>query len=213
LTTNRHDFWKRYSLRGLFVLMTLCCVILGLWSAYVHPFRRQANAIATLERLPVEVGFVSADGPAWQRWLVTTMLGDDAYVIVDKVELRGPNVNDEVVRELAGLDWLSSLSLEQTQVTDVGLGVLRSLHYVQDLSLTYSQVTDGGLEQLKQLPQLRYLKLTGTPITDGAVPTLADLPALQTLFVRWTRITDEGAGKLRELAPTCEVHHHELAVK
>lgn len=211
MSNTRNAFWKRFSLRALFVLTTLCCLLLGLWSAYVNPFRRQAQAVAALERLPVEIGVDVVEGPAWQRWLVTTTLGDDAYVSVNMVELRGPNVNDEVVRELAGLNWLTSLALEQTQVSNAGLSVLRSLPYLQELTLTYSQVTDDGLGQLQQLPHLQVLKLTGTPITDAAVPKLAEFPALQTLYIRWTQISDEGAAQLRGMAPNFDVYHHQLA--
>lgn len=213
MTTAGPSLWKRYSLRALFVVMTLCCVFLGVWSVYVAPFRRQASAMAALEKLPVELDVSAAEGPAWQRWLVTTMLGEDAYVFVAKVELRGPNINDEVAKKLAGLDWLESLALEGTQVTDAGLAVLRLLPHLEDLSLTYSQATDEGLAQLKHLPQLENLKLTGTSISDKGVPALAELPALRTLYIRWTRITDEGAAKIRKLLPQCEVYHHQLAAQ
>ena len=203
-------FWKRYSLRGLFVAMTLCCVLLGLWSAFVNPFRQQAESLAVLRRLSVEVRTYPAQGAAWQRWLVTTMLGDDAFVEVEGIELRGPRIDDAAIKELSGLRQLRSLTLEQTGVTDAGLSVLKSMHDLQDLTLSYSLVTDRGIEQLKSLPKLATLKLTGTKITDALVPELAKFPALQTLYLRFTRVTDEGVAKLRELAPNCTVFHHAL---
>ena len=70
----RFTLWNRYSLRALFLLTTLCCVLLGLWSVYVEPFRRQARSIAAIQQYAAEVITEEADGPAWQRWLVTTML-------------------------------------------------------------------------------------------------------------------------------------------
>jgi hypothetical protein len=205
------NFWKRFSLRGLFVLMTLCCLIMGMWSVFVEPFRRQAKSIATLSRSPVELTVLPAEGAAWQRWLVNTFLGEGAFVRVEGVELRGPAINDDVMNELAGLRQLQSLTLEQTQVTDAGLAVLRSMPHLQDLSLTYSLATDRSIDELKQLPRLANLKLTGTQITDASVPELAEFPALQTVFLRWTQVTDAGAEKLRELAPRCTVYHHQLA--
>ena len=68
--------WTRFSLRGLFILVTVCCLLLGAWSVYVNPFRQQARSVAALEPLQAEVTTSSVDGPGWQRWLVTTMLGD-----------------------------------------------------------------------------------------------------------------------------------------
>ena len=162
MNTPRNGFWKRFSLRALFVMMTLCCVLLGLWSVFVNPFRRQAESLAALQRLPVEVTTYPARGTAWQRWLVTTMLGEDAFVEVDAIELRGPRIDDAVIKELSGLRRLRSLTLEQTEVTDAGLLVIGSMRQLQALTLTYSLVTDRGINRLKSLPELSTLKLTGT---------------------------------------------------
>jgi hypothetical protein len=211
LDTPRSGFWKRYSLRALFVVMTLSCVLLGLWAAVVDPYRLKAECVAALRRLPSEVTTRSANGAAWKRWLVTMVLGDEAFVDVDVVELRGPKVDDEMVAKLGAFPRLRSLTLDQTQTTDQGLAVLGSLDELEELTLTYSQATDLGVESLKGLPRLKVLRLTGTQITDASVPELAELPALETVFLRWTGVTDEGAAKLRELAPDCTVYHHALA--
>lgn len=212
MSTARFTSWKRFSLRGLFVLMSVCCVVLGrLWSAYVNPYRRQAQSIAVLRRLPSDLTINPADGPAWQRWLVTTMLGEDTYVKVEAIALRGPRIDDDVMRELSGLHQLKSLVLEQTQVTDAGLSAVRSMRDLETLSLAYSLVTDRGIAELQSLPKLADLKLTGTQITDATVPELAKLPAAKVFFIRWTRISDVGADQLQAAAPQCAVYHQALS--
>lgn len=211
MTTSCPAFWKRYSLQALFVLMTLCCIVLGLWSVYVSPYRRQAQSIAALERLSTEVTTYPAEGTAFERWLVTTLVGQDAFLRVREVDLRGPAIDDAVVQNLAGLIGLKSLFLEQTHVTDAGLATIRSMSQLESLTLTYSLATGRGVARLKELPHLKYLRLTGTPLTDAVIPNLAAIPSLQALYLRWTGVSDAGAAKFRELAPGCAIFHAVLS--
>jgi Leucine Rich repeat len=203
--------WSRFSLRGLFIVMTVCCVLLTLWSVYVNPFRRQAESMAALRPVSKSYSVKDFGGPAWHRWLVTKLLGEDSYAIVDDVSLRGLEIDDELMRKLGGLTLLRTLSLEQTQVTDAGLATLDSMRGLRSLSLSYSQITDRGIARLQSLPQLDRLALTGTRITDAAVPDLAKLPAVKILFLRWTDMTDDGAERLRALLPECSVYHEALS--
>jgi Leucine-rich repeat (LRR) protein len=211
MPTTARNSWKRFSLRGLFVLMSICCIVLGLWTVYVNPFRQQARSISALVRVSANLNIEPADGPAWQRWLVTTLLGADSYVKIEDVQLRGPKIDDQVMGELDGLSQLRSLTLEQTQVTDTGFAVLDSMHGLRVLALSYSQISDRGIARLRSLPQLRELRLTGSRITDAAVPELAKLPAVKVLFLRWTDLTDAGAEELRAALPDCAVYHQALA--
>ena len=79
--------WKRFSLRTLFVFTTACCLLLGTWSAYVNPYRLQSRSLAEVNRLQGQSFIEPADGPAWQRWLVTALLGADSFVHVTTVDL------------------------------------------------------------------------------------------------------------------------------
>ncbi|HVT29164.1 MAG TPA: hypothetical protein VHE81_14205, partial [Lacipirellulaceae bacterium] len=203
--------WKRFSLRSLFVLMTLCCFVFGLWSVYVNPYRLQLQSLAAVNRVNGQSTPAPAEGPPWQRWLVTTLLGNDAFVRITEVNLanRRP-VGDDVLRSLTGLRSLEQLTLDYTQITDDGLASLQSLHALHDLSLRYTNVSDRGARYLSTLPNLQHLTLTGTKISDAGADELARLKQMQSMYIRWTRISDNGAERLRQALPECKVFHNAL---
>ena len=81
--------WKSFSLRTLFVLMTLCCLVIGAWSVYVNPYRVQSQSLGVVNRLQGTYVLTTIDGHPWQRWLVTTLLGEEAFVTRTSVNLSG----------------------------------------------------------------------------------------------------------------------------
>ena len=111
------------------------------WSVYVNPFRLEQQSLAAVNRLQGNARQNAAEGPGWQRWLVTTFLGDDAFVHVTQVDLSGTQVDDKVP-SLSGLTHLEKLNLDNTQITDDGTAVLRAMPALKDLSLRYTNVSD-----------------------------------------------------------------------
>jgi Leucine Rich repeat len=210
MLTKRLTSFRRFSLRMLFVLMSICCLLLGLWSVYIQPFRDQAQALAVVNKLQGEAILTSAPGPAWQRWLVTVMLGEERFIEATQVSLAGRPVDDETLRSLAGLIHVRDLNLDGTEISDNGMAALRSMKDLDSLSLRYTNISDRAIPTLSESPKLRELHLTGTRISDKAVETLAKLHSLRQLFIRWTRISDNGAQQLRQRMANCRIHHHAL---
>lgn len=202
--------WRSFSLRSLFILMTLCCLLFGAWAAYVNPYRQQQRSLAVVNRLQGNTVKAPADGPPWNGWLVTTLLGQDAFMQVTEVELNGKQVTDEELGRLGGLIYLRKLSLDYTPVSDNGIATLHSMTDLQDVSLRYTKVADRGAEHLGKLPALRFAHLTGTKITDSGVDHLARHPEMTELYIRWTGITKAGAERLAAALPNCAVYHHAL---
>jgi hypothetical protein len=160
---------KRFSLRTLFVLMTLCCLVIGAWSVYVNPYRLQSQSLTVVNRLQGTYVLTAIDGPAWHRWLVTTFLGEEAFTDVASVDLSGREVDDDALRSLAGLTHLEGLKLDYTKVTDAGLSTLRAMPKLKEVSLRYTSVGDRGAAIIAAEPELHTAFLTGTKITDKAV--------------------------------------------
>lgn len=206
----RFPNWKRFSLRSLFVLMTLCCVVFGTWSVYVDPYRRQMQSLAFVNLLNGKSRPEADDGPRWQRWLVTKLLGDEAFVRIVAVELANQNVTDRDLQSLSGLCFLEYLSLNNTEITDDSLATLGSLPKLTQLSLNYTNVSDRGARYLSALPNLQGLTLTGIQISDNAVDDLARLKHLKSMYIRWTHISNAGAERLRKELPDCEIFHYSL---
>ena len=204
---------KRFSLRTMFVLTTLVCVVVGMWSVYVNPFRRQLQSLAAVDRLQGNSAKMAAAGPTWQKWLVTTFLGDDAYVYVTEVDLANQKVSDADLRSLTGLTHLEKLSLDYTQITDDGAVALRSMPALKNLSMRYTGISDRSAEYLAALPALTNVYLTGTKLTDAAIENLGKERAAKELYIRWTKISDEGATRLAAALPNCAVYHHALTTE
>jgi hypothetical protein len=203
--------WRRFSLRTLFVLTTLVCLAAGMWSAVVNPYRVQLQSLAAVNRLHGTVVEEAPDRPAWHRWLVTSLLGQQAYFHVTSVDLAGCQVNDAAARSLAGLVFLHKLTLDNTQITDEGAAVLRSMPQLRELSLRFTKVGDVAATCLAAAPSLSIVYLTGTQTTDAAIDTLAKNRNLAELYIRWTKITNAGATKLAAALPKCAVNYHSLA--
>ncbi len=194
----------------MFIVMTLCCLLVGMWSVYVNPFRRQLQSLAAVNRLQGNSARTAASGPGWHRWLVITLLGDDAYVHVTEVNLRACEVDDAALRSLSGLIHLETLRLDLTNITDDGIAALRPMQQLKELHLRHTNLSDRAAATLAALPKLETVYLTGTKMTDAAIDDLAKHDAMTTLHIRWTGISNEGATRLAAALPHCAVHHHAL---
>lgn len=96
------------------------------------------------------------------------------------LNLRGTEVNDDMLANLAGCTALIRLHLERTKVTDKGMPHLKGLVNLEYLNLYGTEVGDAGLEQLEGLKKLKSLYLWQTKVTDKGVEKLKKaLPQLQ----------------------------------
>jgi serine/threonine protein kinase len=88
---------------------------------------------------------------------------------------------------------LQVITLSNKPVTDKGLAQINRLKGLENMSLDDTDITDMGLEQL-DLPLLGGLNLKGTTVTDKALPHLASrLDRLGYFCLREDNITDKGA--------------------
>ncbi len=200
--------WYRWSLRGLLLLTTLFCVLMGAWSLYVRPYARQAAVIDTLAPLQATIQAYDVGGGRLHEWLVTLALGPERFVHVTSVVLPGAKVTDDTLLDIVDLVYLKELRIDRAKVSSEAVAALASLRRLEILSLRYTAIDDPAVEALSRLPRLRKLYLTGTLTSDAAVESLARLASLKDLFIRYTAITNEGVAALKQALPGCAVHHH-----
>lgn len=115
--------------------------------------------------------------------------------------LRGRDLKDKGLAQVAALKTIASLNLRDTQITSAGLKHLAGLSQLRRLHLERTAVDDAGIIHLAKLSQLEYLNLYGTQITDKALEQLTGLKNLKQLYVWQTKVTDAGAAKLRKARP------------
>jgi len=179
MTTHSKRRFFRYSLRTLFIVVTVFCVWMGITAKLA---REQKQAVETIEALGGRVQYQhetnpsDPPGPEWLRRLI----GDEYFFSIDVIHFSNPIVNDTSLASIKSLTGVKWLSLTGSQITDTGLVHLKGPNDLRGLHLNDTQITDTGLEQLKELTNLQRLYLRNTQVTDEGVKKLQqELPSLQ----------------------------------
>ena len=215
--------WYQYSLRTLFVIMTLLCVLLGMvFKLIVIPAERQRAAVDKITQLGGSVihSFIP-DDESWIRKSLREILPRDyfdsvivvmicrqselgesdlecleALPLLRYISLNGTSVAKSGLLHLKGLSQLKRLKLNDTSVTDADLRSLSGLVKLEWLELIYTKVTDAGLKHLSGLTSLVDLRLDATGVTDAGMDDLNKLAQLQILGLASTEISDAGLDRL-----------------
>lgn len=94
------------------------------------------------------------------------------------------------------------LQMANPDVDDQTLRLLPGLNRLRELDLNGSKVTDEGLKSLAQLERLESLKLRGTAVSDqGFRETLNRIDTLKQLDLRGTKVSPEQVKSWREARP------------
>jgi hypothetical protein len=148
------------------------------------------------------------------------------------LSLANNQIGDPAVKAIAaaGLDKLTGLVLNRTDVTDRACGSLKSLKRLEDLALAHTRIaniealnglrlnaldlswsglSDPGVAQLSGFRQLKVLHLYSAPITDSALPHLAKLGNLQVLYVGNTNLSAASIQMLGATLPDCRINARE----
>jgi hypothetical protein len=81
------------------------------------------------------------------------------------LQMANPDVTDQTLEYLKGMDQLKELDLNGTQVTDEGLIILADLPWLESLRLARTKITDEGFKKyLLPKETLQKLDLTGTEV-------------------------------------------------
>jgi hypothetical protein len=82
------------------------------------------------------------------------------------LQMANPDVTDETLRLLAGMDRLKELDLANTAITDAGLAALAALPALERLRLAGTTIGDPGFDaHLAPKASLRQLDLRGTGVS------------------------------------------------
>ena len=224
--------WCQFSLRTLFLLMTVFALWLGRW---VHESRREKTALDALAGRDFSYQYDyrfglgrqsvldAPRGPEWVRDLdcehhirrvtavraITTLSDDDLAHIGRFRQLRALSntLSEEQIpqRLELTLDNRGTCNPADARISDVGLENLSGLSETEFLILFYTRITDDGLRHLSNMKGLRLLKIGSPYITDEGVPHLMRLTSLRWLYLDGTAISDAGAAELRRALPGCEI--------
>ncbi len=173
----------RYSLRALFVLVTVICVYLG---NHVNEVRKQKDAVAWVKEKGGSVKYENSHYDAatnkyiaefgWEPEFLRKLLGVDFFYDVETVNLCGQEVSN--ISPLASLNNLVFLNLSFTQVRDIS--------------------------PLASSKNLIFLNLGSTQVSD--ISPLMLLTNLDIIHLAYTKVTKEEVEQLQQALPECRIY-------
>lgn len=190
----RAAWFRRYSLKTTFVLLTILCVLLGWVFGEVH---HQHNQDKVIQRLAASgyafefERFESKNAFSAANWLD---FYDERYLL-EVVSARKVNPQFEELKELAQFEHLMYLNVTGPFATDQSLAWLGSATKLKELKLMNSRITDAGIQHVSGLKNLTSIDIRDTAVTD--LGPLTQLP-LKSLLVG-DQITDAGMEKISRL--------------
>jgi hypothetical protein len=218
---SRHRSWRRFTLRGLFLVVLAAAVFCG-WVAYqARLLKKQYAWFKYHPNVTLK--------PLSNEWFWRPLVGDAAVTVrrivigreldaktfdwvkgwteAEALLLGGRHITDQSLRFVRGLDQLTFLALENTAVTDEGTRHLAHLRGLKGLYVCHDRdgliaspdITDAALSNLVQGKNLDEFGVTG-PITDeGLLMIVSHCPNLVSLRLEGSRITNKGVAALLRL--------------
>ena len=168
------------------------CILLVLLFVNTVSFKLCAADATVLDAIRRSGGLVLSAPGKTENWEV-------------EFHLRGRDLNDEGLANVAALKRVVVLNLRDTQITSAGLVHLKGLTQLRRLHLERTKVDDKGIENLIGLDKLEYLNLYATKITDKSLDGLAGLKNLRQLYLWQTDVTDDGVAKLKKALPELKI--------
>src|SRR5271166_2474857 len=178
-------------------LAGLAVIAVGCLGLVVRAFRHWRKGLAPL--MLIGIGLVITGFPPAYRLLVPIDLGPRERIVNGQrhITLTGWDRNDYTF--LGSKHDVSVLQMANPDVTDQTLELLKGMNTLKDLDLDNTQVTDASLKILKDLPALNILRLKNTRITDrGFQEELAGKESLQLLDLTGTQVSREAAQAWRQ---------------
>jgi len=215
----------RYRLRTLLIVVSLVGILLGL---RVNAARKQARAVASLERLQVHVvydfeadgkGDRKGGGESWMPRWVLARTGLDLFhdvVAVESAKLGRPmdlkiaaSRTEEaraIAKELSAFRTLKVVWLRDLKLGDDLLQSLEKQHRLRKLLLLPApEVTDAGIRHLRHLQSLREVAISYSKMTDAALETFGQMQNLEGLHLQGHSFTDAGIAALSDLVQLREL--------
>jgi hypothetical protein len=148
----------QFGLRTLLVFVTVCAVVCSWLAVRIKQARRQAEAIAAIEKkhvLHFGYAFQVDNGEIWRNNAIVPAL--------------------EPLRRLLGVDFFGDVeyvSIDSPLLTDAELANFAAFTGLERLHISFTNINDAGLSHLEGLTNLRYLRLDDTKVTAEGVKKL-----------------------------------------
>jgi len=178
-------------------LSGLAVITAGCLGLIVRAFRHWRKGLGPLAL--IAIGLVITGFPPTYQLLVPINLGPRERVVDGQRHIMLTGWDRKDYTFLESKRDVAVLQMANPDVTDQTLELLKGMNTLQDLDLNNTQVTDAGLRILKDLPALKSLRLKSTRITDqGFQEALASKESLLQLDLTETQVSRETAQTWRQ---------------
>jgi hypothetical protein len=202
--------WYQFSLKAVFVGMTLLSLGLGVWLKCFEPAERQRATVRRVEGLGGYVRYAEALAderwplPTLRQWLPRDYFDALTEINLDATKATGTKAKitkatDADLADLHRFEQLQEVWLNGTEITDATVKKLGDLKRLRVVNLRGTETTDQGLGSLAELMELQILNLRDTQVTSAGLTHLKGLSQLQILNLRGTHVDDAGVEPLKRL--------------
>jgi serine/threonine protein kinase len=178
-------------------LLLFAAVAFAIWMGLPHDSGAQSSATNNSSiSVSSENGLGPGSAPSEPRQAIEWILqhGGRVQLASNKVIERAQDYSDDGPA-IAYVDFAVARAGEIDDDAIMRSG-LHLLPQISSLSLDETRITDRGVEYISQLESLRRLSLQDAPITDSSVPHFARLPRLSMLMVSRTELSSAGIAEL-----------------
>ncbi len=199
----------QYTVRSLLLLMTVVAIALAPTFLKLRQRRLRRAFAETIvgsggtllgprhEQFVPAVPGPTRDGRSFsEAW--SDIVNDDPLVRTVRVSSRAKSI-DGRLRNIAAFPEIREVSLQDTDLSDTGLGYLSECRGVNCLELSNTEVTDAGVEKLTKLTELRELYLAHTAVSDKCAEDIAKMSRLEVLVLSDTHFTELGLSRIAGL--------------
>ena len=165
-------------------MLITCIAVGGAWFANYSQQRKAA--FAAIRQAGGEIRMGIQKPSRLEEWF-----GPELFGVVNKVDLRNGQADNELLAHLGVLSELRRLDLSIADIDDEGLRQIGHLP-LQELWLQETNITDASAETLSHVKTLNFLQLNATDVSDEFLAQLDSLPELENLGLRGTQVTGAG---------------------
>ncbi len=195
--------WLTFSLRTLFVAVTLVSAAMGylVWKA--RTLREQSQIIADLQSIghvtfAHEIGRVRPATPPGPE-VLRRVFGNYAFSELVQIQIDDERATDDTLARIATLPGTLSLILTSDNITDRGLAHIARMSELSALELESRSVTADGYARLRTVKLMALIfrgRNNRQRVDDSWILRLADLTRVRYLYLDDTRVTDAGLAEL-----------------
>ncbi|MBN37857.1 MAG: hypothetical protein CMI29_05265 [Opitutae bacterium] len=227
VTKQRGAFSKILSIFIVFTvtLIVVCGVVTGLYFAMpetMGPFLAKlgiplenkstevsaaTNAVTKVNAKPTNPAEVMLEEEHFQRLRISGIRilpieGDKGLQIISSIDSEMAMQDDDLSALDPLAEYIVSLDLTNSKVTDEGLGLLLQMKNLEKLNLEGTKaVTSAGVAKLKPLEKLTHLNLVRAQMDDTLIDTLIGMENLREVYLYQSGLTEDAIARLGVARP------------